>query len=61
MWRDISLANREAIVNMLKKYRKELEGLITAVAAGDGAILQTLFERAKAARDTLVTNDQKKE
>jgi len=59
MWRDISLANREAIVNMLKKYRKELEGLITAVAAGDGAKLQTLFERAKKARDTLVTNDQK--
>jgi len=61
MWRDISLANREAIVNMLKKYRAELDGLIEAVAAGDGAKLQTLFARAKAARDALVTNDQKKD
>jgi len=59
MWRDISLANREAIVNMLKKYRAELDGLIAAVAAGDGTKLQTLFARAKAARDALVTNDQK--
>jgi len=61
MWRDISIANREAIVNMLKKYRAELDGLIKAVAAGDGAKLQTLFARAKAARDALVTNDQKKD
>jgi prephenate dehydrogenase len=59
MWRDISLANREAIVSMLKKYRAELDGLIAAVTAGDGTKLQTLFARAKAARDALVTNDQK--
>jgi prephenate dehydrogenase len=59
MWRDISLANRAAIVKMLKKYRTELNGLISAVEAGDAVKLQTLFERAKAARDALVTNDQK--
>ena len=52
MWRDISLANRDAIVNMLKRYRAEVDGLIEAVAAGDGAKLQNLFARAKAARDT---------
>jgi len=61
MWRDISLANRDAIVSMLKKYRVEVDGLIAAVAAGDGAKLETLFARAKAARDALVTNDQKKD
>jgi prephenate dehydrogenase len=59
MWRDISLANHEAIVSMLKKYRAEVDGLIKAVAAGDGARLQTLFEHAKAARDALIRNDQK--
>ena len=59
MWRDISLANRDAIVSMLKKYRAEIDVLIAAVAAGDGAKLLTLFARAKAARDALVTNDQK--
>jgi prephenate dehydrogenase len=57
MWRDISLANRDAIWNMLKKYRAELDGLIEAVASGDGAKLETLFARAKAARDALVSND----
>jgi prephenate dehydrogenase len=61
MWRDISLANREAIVGMLKKYRAALGGLIAAVSAGDGTKLETLFARAKAARDALITNDQKKD
>lgn len=61
MWRDISLANRAAIVNMLKMYRAEVDGLIKAVSAGDGEKLQTLFAHAKAARDALVTNDQKKD
>jgi prephenate dehydrogenase len=61
MWRDISLANRNAIADMLKKYRAELDGLIAAVTAGDGAKLETLFAHAKAARDALVTNDQKNE
>jgi prephenate dehydrogenase len=60
MWRDISLANRVSITDMLKKYRTEVDGLITAVAAGDGVMLQALFARAKAARDALVTNDQNK-
>jgi prephenate dehydrogenase len=59
MWRDISLANRAAIVSMLKQYQAEVSGLIKAVAAGDGERLQTLFARAKAARDALVTNDLK--
>jgi prephenate dehydrogenase len=61
MWRDISLANRAAIVSLLKQYRKEIEGLIKAVADGDGEKLHTLFARAKTARDALVTNDQKKQ
>lgn len=59
MWRDISLANRDAIVHLLKQYRREIEGLIKAIADGDGEALHTLFARAKAARDALVTNDQK--
>jgi len=61
MWRDISLANRDAIVSMLKNYRTEVDDLIAAVSTGDGAKLETLFARAKAARDSLVTNDQKKD
>lgn len=61
MWRDISLANRDAIVRLLKQYRGEVDSLIKAVAAGEGEKLHTLFARAKAARDALAANDQKKE
>lgn len=61
MWRDISLANREAIVRLLKQYRGEVDNLIKAVTAGEGEKLHTLFARAKAARDALAANDQKKE
>jgi prephenate dehydrogenase len=61
MWRDICLANRDAILDMLKQYRAEVDGLLAAVAAGDGAALEDLFARAKAARDALATNDVKKE
>jgi prephenate dehydrogenase len=62
MWRDISLANRDAIVRLLTQYRGELDSLIAAVSAGDGAKLQDLFTRAKGARDALVVNnDQTKE
>lgn len=61
MWRDISLANHTAIAQMLKAYRGELDRLIAAVESGDGKALQNLFTRAKAARDALINNDQKKE
>lgn len=61
MWRDISLANRDAIVRLLKQYRSEVDGLIKAVAAGEGEKLHTLFARAKTARDALTANDQKKD
>jgi prephenate dehydrogenase len=61
MWRDISLANRAAIGHMLRAYRAKLDGLIAAVENGDAAALQSLFARAKAARDALINNDRKPE
>lgn len=61
MWRDISVANRDAIVHMLRRYRDELDRLIDAVERGDGNGLQEVFARAKAARDALINNDNRKE
>jgi prephenate dehydrogenase len=61
MWRDISLANRAAIGHMLRAYRGKLDGLIAAVENGDAEALQSLFARAKAARDALINNNQKPE
>lgn len=51
VWRDICLANREAIVEMLDRFKGDLEGLREAIARGDGAELETRFGFAKEARD----------
>jgi len=59
MWRDIGLANRDAIVRLLKQYRAEIANLIKALDSADGETLHTMFARAKAARDTFVAIDQK--
>jgi prephenate dehydrogenase len=54
MWRDICLANREALRVMLKRFADELHGLADALDEQDGESLLAIFERAKAARDSYV-------
>ncbi len=55
MWRDICVANREALRGMLKRYADELHGLADALDEEDGGQhLLEIFERAKAARDRYV-------
>ena len=54
MWRDICLANRDALESMLKRFADELHGLAQALQDGDGEELLGIFERAKAARDRYV-------
>ncbi len=51
VWRDICLANREAILTMLDQFQRDLDGLRAVIAAGDGATLESRFGFAKAARD----------
>jgi len=51
MWRDICLANRGPLREILKRFANELHDLAAALDAGDGERLLTIFERAKAARD----------
>ncbi|WP_323844656.1 bifunctional prephenate dehydrogenase/3-phosphoshikimate 1-carboxyvinyltransferase [Microbulbifer magnicolonia] len=51
MWRDIMLANRDAILNAIDLYTANLASLRGAIAAGDGEQLMGVFTRAKAARD----------
>lgn len=50
MWRDISLANRDALLTELAAFRVQLDRVAAMVAAGDGAALAAVFERARAAR-----------
>ncbi len=54
MWRDICVANRDAILAALGEYRNGLDAIMQAVERGDGDALMKLFERAKAVRDRAV-------
>ncbi len=55
MWRDICVANREALRGMLKRYANELHGLADALDEEDGGQqLLEIFERAKSARDRYI-------
>lgn len=51
MWRDISLANKEALLGELAAYQTEIELVKTMLQNADGAELQALFERASVARN----------
>ena len=50
MWRDICMANRTALLKLLDDYAKELELARGAIENGDGDALETIFERARDAR-----------
>ncbi|MEJ2344416.1 MAG: prephenate dehydrogenase/arogenate dehydrogenase family protein [Gammaproteobacteria bacterium] len=51
MWRDICLANRDALLGVIERYEADLRGLADAIRAGDGEQLLEVFARAKSARD----------
>ncbi|MNR31499.1 bifunctional prephenate dehydrogenase/3-phosphoshikimate 1-carboxyvinyltransferase [compost metagenome] len=50
MWRDIALANRDALLAELDGYRAALDSLRDELASGDAAALTARFERAREAR-----------
>lgn len=54
MWRDICLANHEALAVMLATFTQELRDLAAALQRQDGQELLEIFSRAKAARDRYV-------
>lgn len=51
MWRDISLANKEALLKEITAFQTELATLKQLLQNEDGAGLQALFERASTARN----------
>lgn len=51
MWRDICLANRDALLEALRAYREDLDALTEEVRTGDSAGMMARFQRAKDARD----------
>ncbi len=59
MWRDICLANREAILQEMDAYIARLQQIRTLIEAQDGQALADLFEHARTAR-TAWANSQSK-
>jgi prephenate dehydrogenase len=58
MWRDICMANRDALLPLLDEYMKELELARGAIQNGDGDALETMFERARDARRRWLLKEQ---
>lgn len=59
MWRDISLANRNALLKELDAYRAQLDRLHAALEAGDAAALEQVFTRASKARNAWIAGREK--
>ena len=59
MWRDICVANREALSRMLGVFADEMSDLADIISRADGDRLLQIFQRAKAARDRFVDGSQK--
>ena len=53
MWRDICLANREALLNAITHFEQALAGMKAAVSARDGESLSAAIERARQERKRL--------
>lgn len=51
MWRDICVANRQALIGELDAYTAELARLRALLADGDGAALEATFALARTVRD----------
>ncbi|MGB2833742.1 MAG: prephenate dehydrogenase/arogenate dehydrogenase family protein, partial [Methylotenera sp.] len=58
MWRDISLANKTALLSEITAFEKELSQLKLLLENEDGTGMQALFERASKARNNWAKNKQ---
>jgi len=58
MWRDVFLANREAVLEMLQRFTEDLTALQRAIRWGDGDALFDLFTRTRAVRRSIIEQGQ---
>ena len=56
MWRDVCLANGDALIELIDGYKKELDEVAMAIKQKDADKLLQLFGKAKLERDILVGN-----
>jgi cyclohexadieny/prephenate dehydrogenase len=58
MWRDVFLANKDAVLEMLGTFQEDLSTLTRAIRRGDGDTLFDLFTRTRAIRRGIVAIGQ---
>ncbi|AHE98207.1 prephenate dehydrogenase [Thioalkalivibrio paradoxus] len=51
VWRDICVANRDAILDVLERFQRDLDSLREVIVRGDAPTLEARFRYAKQARD----------
>ena len=55
MWRDVFLANKDAVLEMLGRFNEDLSALTRAMRSGDGQTLFDHFARTRAIRSAVVS------
>lgn len=58
MWRDVFLANKDAVLEMLQRFSEDLTALQRAIRWGDGDALFNLFTRTRAIRRSIIEQGQ---
>lgn len=58
MWRDVFLANKEAVLATLQRFNEDLTALQQAIRRGDGAKLEDWFTRTRAIRRSIIEQGQ---
>lgn len=58
MWRDVCVHNADVLRDLLAQYRARIERFEALLASSDGAAIETVFARAKAARDAHYDKEQ---
>jgi cyclohexadieny/prephenate dehydrogenase len=58
MWRDVFLANREAVLDMLQRFSEDLSELQRAIRWGKGDVLFDTFTKTRAVRRSIIEQGQ---
>lgn len=54
MWRDVFLSNKGAVLDILGRFREDLDRMTTAIEGGDGDQLEEAFRRTRAIRRDII-------
>ncbi len=54
MWRDIFLANKDGVLEMLGRFNEDIAALTKAIRRGDGEALYEHFRRTRAIRRGII-------